>query len=53
MWEGKLVSIHVSARAAAPLKSVAEARVVPGKGIEGDRYFDGSGTWSNHPGNGR
>jgi MOSC domain-containing protein YiiM len=53
MWEGKLVSIHVSPRAAAPLESVAEARVVPGKGIEGDRYFDGSGTWSNHPGNGR
>jgi MOSC domain-containing protein YiiM len=53
MWEGKLVSIHVSPRAAAPLESVSEARVVPGKGIEGDRYFDGSGTWSNHPGNGR
>ena len=52
MWEGKLVAIHVG-RAAKDLQSVAEARVVPGKGIEGDRYFDGSGTWSNHPGNGR
>jgi MOSC domain-containing protein YiiM len=52
MWEGKLVSIHIG-MVAASLESVAEARVVPGKGIEGDRYFDGSGTWSNHPGNGR
>jgi MOSC domain-containing protein YiiM len=52
MWEGKLVSIHVG-RATKDLQSVAEARVVPGKGIEGDRYFDGSGTWSHHPGNGR
>jgi MOSC domain-containing protein YiiM len=53
MWEGKLVSIHVTTKAAAPLGSVQEARVVPGKGIEGDRYFDGTGTWSNHPGTGR
>lgn len=52
MWEGKLVSIHIG-KVAASLESVAEARVVPGKGIEGDRYFDGSGTWSNHPGSGR
>lgn len=52
MWEGKLVSIHVG-RVAAALESVAEARVVPGKGIEGDRYFDGTGTWFNHPGTGR
>jgi MOSC domain-containing protein YiiM len=53
MVKGKLVSIHVGPGAAAPLQSVDKARVVPGKGIEGDRYFDGQGTWSNHPGNGR
>ncbi|MGE5326146.1 MAG: MOSC domain-containing protein [Deltaproteobacteria bacterium] len=53
MWEGTLESIHISPQAAAALKDVPEARVVPGKGIEGDRYFDGTGTWSNHPGNGR
>lgn len=53
MWEGTLVSIHITPQAAAALKAVPEARVVPGKGIEGDRYFAGSGTWSNHPGNGR
>jgi MOSC domain-containing protein YiiM len=53
MWKGKLVSIHIAPGAAATLRSVAEARVVPGKGIEGDRYFEGTGTWSKHPGNGR
>ena len=53
MFKGTLVSIHIAPKAAGPLGSVEQARVVPGKGIEGDRYFDGSGTWSNHPGNGR
>jgi MOSC domain-containing protein YiiM len=31
------------------MSSQAEARVVPGKGIEGDRYFQGTGTFSPHP----
>jgi MOSC domain-containing protein YiiM len=53
MWKGTLVSIYITPTATAPLASVSEARVVPGKGIEGDRYFDGRGTWSNHPGTGR
>ncbi len=53
MWEGKLVSIHIVPKGGAPLGSVSEARVVPGMGIEGDRYFDGNGTWSKHPGGGR
>ena len=53
MWKGTLVSIHVASAATAPVESVQEARAVPGKGIEGDRYFDGRGTYSNHPGTGR
>ncbi len=53
MFRGTLVSIHISPTAAAPVRTIPEARVVPGKGIEGDRYFDGRGTWSNHPGAGR
>jgi MOSC domain-containing protein YiiM len=53
MWKGELVSIHIAPDATAPQRSVAEARVVPGKGIEGDRYFGGRGTYSNYPGNGR
>ena len=31
------------------MASRSEARVVPGKGIEGDRYFGGIGTFSPHP----
>lgn len=50
MWKGTLASIHIAPAAAAPIQTVPEARVVPGKGIEGDRYFDGRGTWSDHPG---
>ncbi|MGO8788311.1 MAG: MOSC domain-containing protein [Terriglobia bacterium] len=53
MWKGTVLSIHIAAEAAVPTQSVSEARVVMGKGIEGDRYFDGRGTWSSHPGNGR
>jgi MOSC domain-containing protein YiiM len=53
MWEGKLVSIYIGAKPAVPLDAVEQATVVPGKGIEGDRYFNGTGTWFNHPGGGR
>jgi len=31
------------------MTSRAEVRAVPGKGIEGDRYFSGVGTFSPHP----
>jgi len=50
MWRGCVVSIHVGAAAAAPLESVAQVRAVPGKGLEGDRYFSARGTFSNPPG---
>jgi MOSC domain-containing protein YiiM len=33
--------------------SLAEVRAVPGKGLEGDRYFHGTGTFSNRPKPGR
>ncbi|MBI1734230.1 MAG: hypothetical protein HYR51_03560 [Candidatus Rokubacteria bacterium] len=32
---------------------VAEARAVPGRGLEGDRYFSGTGYYSAKPGAGR
>ena len=35
------------------MQTISEARAVAGRGLEGDRYFSGSGTYSNHPGNGR
>lgn len=31
------------------MRGVAEARAVPGRGLEGDRYFEGRGTFSGSP----
>ena len=38
MWQGTILSIHSGSRPRAPLESKAEIRVIPGEGIEGDRY---------------
>ena len=50
MFEGEVVSIHIAPAAAKPTVSVDEVRAVPGKGLEGDRYFKGEGTYSRQPG---
>src|ERR687886_109828 len=52
-WRGVVHSLHVAPAAAAPTAAVAEARAVAGRGLEGDRYFDGTGTYSRTPGTGR
>jgi MOSC domain-containing protein YiiM len=46
MERGNVVSIHIAASAAAPTKEVVEVRAVAGRGLEGDRYFIGTGTYS-------
>ncbi len=46
MLEGTVVSINIAPDAEAPMRSVSEARAVPGRGLEGDRYFDQKGTFS-------
>ena len=46
MFEGTVVSINITPKAAAPMQSVKEVRAVPGRGLEGDRYFNHSGTFS-------
>ncbi len=53
MFTGELIGICLAHEAGGALRSVAEVRVVPGKGLEGDRYFEGKGTWTEHPGDGR
>ena len=53
MSQGKVVSIHIVAVAAAPMKSATEVTAVVGKGLEGDRYFSKLGTYSDTPGSGR
>jgi MOSC domain-containing protein YiiM len=53
MWQGRVESIYLSSEAAKPLVEVAAVQAVPGRGLEGDRYFLRVGTYSNHPGSGR
>jgi MOSC domain-containing protein YiiM len=36
-----------------PMESITNAFVVAGRGLQGDRYHDRTGTYSNHPGTGR
>ena len=45
-WRGTLLHIHVADAASAAMTCLAEARLVAGRGIEGDRYFLGTGTYS-------
>jgi MOSC domain-containing protein YiiM len=52
MWEGAVVSIHVAPSASAPMEMVPRVRAVPGKGLEGDRYFTGVGHYSARPSHG-
>jgi MOSC domain-containing protein YiiM len=50
MWKGTVVSVHIAAGAAESMVSVPHARAVPGKGLEGDRYFKATGTYSGSGG---
>ncbi|TLZ99686.1 MAG: MOSC domain-containing protein, partial [Methanobacteriota archaeon] len=52
-WTGEVVAIHIADEAEARMRSVDRIRAVPGKGLEGDRYFWESGTYSDRPGPGR
>jgi len=50
MWKGQVVAIFVAPEAELPMKSVNEVKAVPGKGLEGDRYFNAKGTYSHRTG---
>ena len=43
MWEGNVISIHIAPQASAPMQLITEVRAFPGRGLEGDRYFSGTG----------
>jgi MOSC domain-containing protein YiiM len=49
MWDGRVVSLHLAAEASAPMQTVTEVRAIPGRGLEGDRYFTGTGFYSKKP----
>ncbi|MBI4636586.1 MAG: MOSC domain-containing protein [Candidatus Rokubacteria bacterium] len=46
MWQGSVVSIQIAREASAPMETLGEVRAVPGRGLEGDRYFLGRGFYS-------
>lgn len=49
MWQGEVESIYIAPAARVPMEAVDEAVAVPGKGLEGDRYFLGVGAFSRWP----
>jgi MOSC domain-containing protein YiiM len=52
MWQGHVVSLHIAPEASAKMEVVNEVRAVPGRGLEGDRYFKGTGHYSSRPSHG-
>ncbi|WP_448624691.1 MOSC domain-containing protein [Geodermatophilus sp. URMC 64] len=49
MTTGSLTEIWLTPSAAAPMRRVPSARLVAGRGLEGDRYALGGGTWAQYP----
>jgi MOSC domain-containing protein YiiM len=45
----RVIQILISAAPSLPMEALESVRAVPGKGLEGDRYFSGIGTFSRHP----
>jgi len=50
MFRGNVVYLYTARDAAAAMESTQEVKAVAGRGLEGDRYFDGKGHWSKTPG---
>ncbi|WP_043361525.1 MOSC domain-containing protein [Belnapia sp. F-4-1] len=48
-WRGELLHIHIAEAASFEMEELPEATCVAGRGIEGDRYFLGTGTYSPKP----
>ncbi len=49
-WQGVLQHIHICPEKSAPMQALEQATLVAGRGIEGDRYFLETGTYSGIPG---
>ena len=50
---GTVLSIHIATAASAPIISIGDIQAIAGKGLEGDRYYLQTGTYSKTPGSGR
>jgi MOSC domain-containing protein YiiM len=49
IWSGTLLHIHIAESASFEMEEREEAKLIAGRGIEGDRYFNGTGTYSPKP----
>ena len=49
MSTGSVTGIWLTPATAAPMRRVPSARLLAGRGLEGDRYALGGGTWANYP----
>jgi len=47
MWEGLVVALYIAPAADEPMQTIDKAHLVPGRGIEGDRYYHRTGTHSD------
>lgn len=52
-WTGTLEAIHITPAKSEPMQRRAEAELIAGQGIAGDRYLLGTGTYSIKPGEDR
>jgi len=50
VWKGTVVSVHVARAAGDPMVEIDPALAVAGRGLRGDRYYEGEGFYSDHPG---
>jgi len=46
-WKGELLHVHIADAGSQPMRALTQARLVPGVGIEGDRYATRTGTYSD------
>ena len=53
MFTGEVVTIHVAPEEGASMQSLDSVRAIAGQGLVGDRYHDGSGTYSERESPGR
>jgi MOSC domain-containing protein YiiM len=53
MTDSSVLSIHIAPKAEAPMVAVEAVRAEPGRGLDGDRYSEHTGKYSDTPGSGR
>ncbi len=46
MWKGSVVSLQIASGEGQPMQAIEYAHAIPGRGIEGDRYYLGNGHFS-------